>query len=141
MLTARGRDRSDRCFELERTIMSPSLSVPGNVLRVKTILKKRNLTNEGKVIQIGELLMNLDRHSVSVLKKVVHYLHRVQTPCSACFKKRSGPTREHLLNSVGYTTKDMPGRDTHIRRLTGETGLMGPYRNPPGGSAIAFRRR
>ena len=62
------------------------------VLRVKAILKKKEFDQEEeKVIQIGDLLIDLDRHHVSV--KEVHSvdLHRVQTPGRTCSKERTGP--------------------------------------------------
>ena len=51
------------------------------VLRVKAILRRKEAPEEGeKNIQIGDLLIDIDRHQVSIKKNLISInLHRIQT--------------------------------------------------------------
>ena len=113
------------------------------VLRVKTILKKREFDrDEGKVIQIGDLLIDLDRHSVSVLKKVVQ-LTSIEFKLLVQLASKRGrvQTREHLLNQVwGYTYEGYARTvDTHIRRLREKLGPYGDHIETLRGVGYRFR--
>ena len=98
------------------------------VLRVKAILKKRDLDQEGvKVIQVGDLLIDLDRHSVSVSNKAVQLTSiEFKLLVELASKRGRVQSREHLLNRVwGYTYEGYARTvDTHIRRLREK---LGPY--------------
>jgi len=98
------------------------------VLRVKTILKKREADQEAvKVIRIGDLLIDLDRHSVSLSNKAVQ-LTSIEFKLLVQLASKRGrvQTREYLLNQVwGYTYEGYARTvDTHIRRLREK---LGPY--------------
>jgi DNA-binding response OmpR family regulator len=101
------------------------------VLRVKAILKKRKLEQEeAKVIQMGDLLIDLDRHQVSVSGESVQ-LTSIEFKLLVQLSLRKGrvQTREHLLNQVwGYTYEGYARTvDTHIRRLREKLGACGDY--------------
>ena len=147
MLTAKGEE-IDRIVGLELgadDYVTKPFSPRELVLRVKTILKKREVDQDGgKVIQIGDLLIDLDRHSVSVLKKVVQ-LTSIEFKLLVQLASKRGrvQTREHLLNQVwGYTYEGYARTvDTHIRRLREKLGPYGDHIETLRGSAIASGRR
>ena len=98
------------------------------VLRIKAILKTRESDQEGtRVIHVGDLLIDLDRHSVSILNKPVQ-LTSIEFKLLVQLASRRGrvQTREHLLSQVwGYTYEGYARTvDTHIRRLREK---LGPY--------------
>lgn len=101
------------------------------VLRVKAILKKREVDQEeAKVIQMGDLLIDLDRHQVSVSGKSVQLTSiEFKLLVQLCLRKGRVQTREHLLNQVwGYTYEGYARTvDTHIRRLREKLGACGDY--------------
>jgi len=98
------------------------------VLRVKAILKKREVDPEAdKIIHVGDLLIDLDRHSVSVSDQALQ-LTSIEFKLLVQLASKRGrvQTREHLLNQVwGYTYEGYARTvDTHIRRLREK---LGPY--------------
>jgi len=101
------------------------------VLRAKAILKRKESPQESeKLIQIGDLLIDAERHHVSVKKKPVRLTH---TEFKLLFElaSRRGRvfTRENLLDRVwGYTYEGYARTvDTHIRRLREKLGPLGDW--------------
>ena len=145
MLTAKAEE-IDRIVGLELgadDYVTKPFSPRELVLRVKTILKKREVDQDGgKVIQIGDLLIDLDRHSVSVLKKVVQ-LTSIEFKLLVQLASKRGrvQTREHLLNQVwGYTYEGYARTvDTHIRRLREKLGPYGDHIETLRGVGYRFR--
>jgi two-component system phosphate regulon response regulator PhoB len=101
------------------------------VLRVKAILRRKEAPQEGeKVLRIGDLLIDIDRHRVSIKDKPIRL---TSTEFKLLFElaSRRGrvQTREHLLDKVwGYTYEGYARTvDTHIRRLREKLGPFGDY--------------
>ncbi len=101
------------------------------VLRAKAILKRKESPQESeKLIQIGDLLIDAERHHVSVKKKPVRLTH---TEFKLLFElaSRRGRvfTRENLLDRVwGYTYEGYARTvDTHIRRLREKLAPLGDW--------------
>jgi two-component system phosphate regulon response regulator PhoB len=99
------------------------------VLRVKAVLRRQETPQEGeKTIQVGDLLIDIDRHQVSINKRAI-------TLTSTEFKllvelithRGRVQTRERLLDKVwGYTYEGYARTvDTHIRRLREKMGSLG----------------
>jgi two-component system, OmpR family, phosphate regulon response regulator PhoB len=99
------------------------------VLRVKAILRRKEVSREGeKVIQIGDLLIDIDRHHVSIKKNPVQLTSTEFKLLVELVSKRGRvQTREHLLDKVwGYTYEGYARTvDTHIRRLREKLGPLG----------------
>jgi two-component system phosphate regulon response regulator PhoB len=99
-------------------------------LRVKSILKRQTDQAEEKVIQIGDLLIDLDRHQVSLSKKPVQLTSiEFKLLVQLCRRRGRVQTREHLLNQVwGYTYEGYARTvDTHVRRLREKLGAYGDH--------------
>ncbi|MDI6761601.1 MAG: response regulator transcription factor [Thermodesulfobacteriota bacterium] len=101
------------------------------VLRVKAILRRKQTPQEEqKIIQIGDLLIDAERHQVSLQNSTVHL---TSTEFKLLFElaSRRGriQTRENLLNKVwGYTYEGYARTvDTHIRRLREKLGPFGEW--------------
>lgn len=101
------------------------------VLRVKAILRRKQPLHEAeKVIRIGDLLIDAERHHISIKNSP---LHLTSTEFKLLFElaSRRGriQTREHLLNKVwGYTYEGYARTvDTHIRRLREKLGPFGEW--------------
>jgi two-component system phosphate regulon response regulator PhoB len=101
------------------------------VLRVKAVLRRKEAPQEGeKVLRIGDLLIDMDRHRVSIKDKPIRL---TSTEFKLLFElaSRRGrvQTREHLLDKVwGYTYEGYARTvDTHIRRLREKLGSFGDY--------------
>jgi two-component system phosphate regulon response regulator PhoB len=145
MLTAKAEE-IDRIVGLELgadDYVTKPFSPRELVLRVKTILKKREVDQDGgKVIQIGDLLIDLDRHSVSVSNKAVQ-LTSIEFKLLVQLASKRGrvQTREHLLNQVwGYTYEGYARTvDTHIRRLREKLGPYGDHIETLRGVGYRFR--
>ncbi|NWG02491.1 MAG: response regulator transcription factor [Syntrophaceae bacterium] len=113
------------------------------VLRVKAILQRKESPIEAeKLIQIGNLLIDVERHHVSVNKKSIRLTH---TEFKLLFElaSRRGRvfTRENLLDRVwGYTYEGYARTvDTHIRRLREKLGAMGEFIETIRGVGYRFR--
>ena len=100
------------------------------VLRVKAILRRKEAPQEiEKKIQIGDLLIDMDRHEVSFKKTQIELTStEFKLLVELASKRGRVHTREQLLDKVwGYTYEGYARTvDTHIRRLREK---MGPFGN------------
>jgi two-component system phosphate regulon response regulator PhoB len=99
------------------------------ILRVKAILRRKEAGQESeKIIRVGDLLIDIDRHHVSVKKNTIR-LTSTEFKLLVELVSRRGrvQTREHLLDKVwGYTYEGYARTvDTHIRRLREKLGHSG----------------
>ncbi len=101
------------------------------VLRVKAILKRKESAEETEsFIQIENLLIDVERHQVSVNNESVHLTHTEFKLLVALASRRGRVfTRENLLDRVwGYTYEGYARTvDTHIRRLREKLGPVGEW--------------
>jgi len=145
MLTAKSEEM-DRVigFELgaEDYVTKP-FSPRELVLRIKAILRRKQTPEERKkLIQAGELSIDLDRHSVSIRGKPVRL---TSTEFKLLYELACSPgrvkTREVLLDRVwGYTYEGYARTvDTHIRRLREKLGSMGDWIETVRGLGYRFR--
>lgn len=113
------------------------------VLRVKAILRRKEVGQEsGKIIEIGELLIDVDRHHVSIKKSPVQLTStEFKLLLELASKRGRVQTREHLLDKVwGYTYEGYARTvDTHIRRLREKLGSLGDYIETIRGMGYRFR--
>jgi len=113
------------------------------VLRVKAILRRKEVSREGeKIIQIGDLLIDFDRHHVSI-KKTSLSLTSTEFKLLAELASNRGrvQTRERLLDKVwGYTYEGYARTvDTHVRRLREKLGPLGKSIETIRGVGYRFR--
>ena len=113
------------------------------ILRVKAILRRKEVGPEAeKTIQIGDLLIDSDRHRVLIKKNPIGL---TSTEFKLLFElaSRRGrvQTREHLLDKVwGYTYEGYARTvDTHIRRLREKLGSFGDFIETIRGVGYRFR--
>jgi two-component system phosphate regulon response regulator PhoB len=113
------------------------------VLRVKAILRRRELPKEGeKKIQMGDLLIDLDRHQVFIKKNSIPLTStEFKLLLELTSKRGRVQTREQLLDKVwGYTYEGYARTvDTHIRRLREKMGLLGDFIETIRGVGYRFR--
>ena len=113
------------------------------VLRVKAILHRmESEKEEAKIIQIGDLLIDVERHLVSLKKSPIQLTStEFKLLVELATKRGRLQTREHLLNRVwGYTYEGYARTvDTHIRRLREKLGTFGEYIETIRGSGYRFR--
>jgi two-component system phosphate regulon response regulator PhoB len=131
MLTAKAEE-TDRLigFELGADdYVTKPFSPKELVLRVKAILRRKEVDHEGeKIIQIGDLLIDIDRHQVSIRKSPVRLTStEFKLLVELASKRGRVQTREHLLDRVwGYTYEGYARTvDTHVRRLREKLGALG----------------
>ena len=145
MLTAKAEE-TDRLigFELGADdYVTKPFSPKELVLRVKAILRRKEVPQEGeKIIQIGDLLIDIDRHHVSIKKNPIRLTStEFKLLVELASKKGRVLTREHLLDKVwGYTYEGYARTvDTHIRRLREKLGNLGEYIETLRGVGYRFR--
>ncbi len=113
------------------------------VLRVKAILRRKEIPPEGeKTIQIGDLLIDIDRQHVSVKKSPVRLTStEFKLLVELASKKGRVLSRGHLLDKVwGYTYEGYASTvDTHIRRLREKMGPLGDLIETIRGVGYRFR--
>jgi len=145
MLTAKAEE-TDRLigFELGADdYVTKPFSPKELVLRVKAILRRKEADHEGeKVIQIGNLMIDIDRHHVSIKKNSIDLTStEFKLLVELATKKGRVQTREHLLDRVwGYTYEGYARTvDTHIRRLREKMGSHGDSIETIRGVGYRFR--
>ena len=145
MLTAKAEE-VDRVIGLELgadDYVTKPFSPRELVLRVKAILRRKEVGQEGeKVIQIGDLLVDIDRHHVSVKKSSIPLTStEFKLLVELASNKGRVQTRERLLDKVwGYTYEGYARTvDTHIRRLREKLGPSGDYIETIRGVGYRFR--
>ncbi len=113
------------------------------VLRVKAILRRKEAPAEGeKMIRIGELLVDIDRHQVSIKNNPVQLTStEFKLLVELASNRGRVQTRERLLDKVwGYTYEGYARTvDTHIRRLREKLGKTGDLIETLRGVGYRFR--
>ena len=113
------------------------------VLRVKAILRRKEVPPKGEeVIQMGDLLIDIDRHQVSVKKNPLQLTSTEFKLLVELVSNRGRvQTRERLLDKVwGYTYEGYARTvDTHIRRLREKLGKTGDLIETLRGVGYRFR--
>lgn len=145
MLTAKAEEM-DRVIGLELgadDYVTKPFSPRELVLRVKAILRRKETPRDAqKVLQIGDLLIDSERHHVAIKDNP---LRLTTTEFKLLFElaSRKGriQTRENLLNKVwGYTYEGYARTvDTHVRRLREKLGSCGEYIETIRGVGYRFR--
>jgi two-component system phosphate regulon response regulator PhoB len=145
MLTAKAEE-TDRLigFELGADdYVTKPFSPKELVLRVKAILRRKEVDQEGeKIIRIGDLLVDIDRHEVLINNSPVRLTStEFKLLVELASKKGRVQTREHLLDRVwGYTYEGYARTvDTHIRRLREKMGPLGDSIETIRGVGYRFR--
>ena len=115
------------------------------VLRIKAILRRKALdTGDMKVIQIGDLLIDIDRHSVFIKDRPISLTStEFKLLVELASKRGRVQTRQTLLDSVwGYNCEGYDRTvDTHIRRLREKLGDMAEYIETLRGFGYRFREK
>jgi two-component system phosphate regulon response regulator PhoB len=112
------------------------------VLRVKAILRRKEPPEGEKVIQTGDLVIDVDRHQVSVKKNPLQLTSTEFKLLVELVSNRGRvQTRERLLDKVwGYTYEGYARTvDTHIRRLREKLGKTGDLIETLRGVGYRFR--
>jgi two-component system phosphate regulon response regulator PhoB len=145
MLTARAEE-VDRVigFELGADdYVTKPFSPRELVLRVKAILRRKEATAEGeKVIQVRDLMIDIDRHQVSIKKNLVQLTSTEFKLLVELVSNRGRvQTRERLLDKVwGYTYEGYARTvDTHMRRLREKLGPFVEWIETVRGVGYRFR--
>jgi len=133
MLTAKAEE-VDRVIGLELgadDYVTKPFSPRELVLRVKAILRRKEVGQESeKLFRIGDLLIDIDRHHVSIKKSPIQLTStEFKLLVELASKRGRVQTREHLLDRVwGYTYEGYARTvDTHIRRLREKLGSLGDH--------------
>jgi two-component system phosphate regulon response regulator PhoB len=115
------------------------------VLRIKAILRRKTFDAEGvKVIRIGDLLIDVDRHFVSVKDRPITLTStEFKLLVELASKRGRVQTRQGLLDRVwGYNCEGYDRTvDTHIRRLREKLGDMAGYIETLRGYGYRFREK
>ncbi|HVP77604.1 MAG TPA: response regulator transcription factor [Thermodesulfobacteriota bacterium] len=145
MLTARAEE-VDRIigFELGADdYVTKPFSPRELVLRVRAILRRGETDHESqRFIQIGDLLMDVEGHHVSVNKMPIHLTSiELKLLVELVSKRGRVQTRTTLLDRVwGYTYEGYERTvDTHIRRLREKLGDLGENIETLRGVGYRFR--
>ena len=133
MLTAKG-DEVDRIvgFELGADdYVTKPFSIRELILRVKVLQKKQGENiHSDKLLEIGQISMDLDAHSVSIDKKQI-ILTALEFRLLKHLAQRKGrvQTRDQLLGDVWGYSSEVTTRtvDTHIKRLREKLGSACNY--------------
>ncbi|HVP77816.1 MAG TPA: response regulator transcription factor [Thermodesulfobacteriota bacterium] len=145
MLTARAEE-VDRIigFELGADdYVTKPFSPRELVLRVRAILRRRETNQEAeKFIQIGDLLIDVEGHHVSMNKAEIQLTStEFKLLVELASKRGRVQTRTSLLDRVwGYTYEGYDRTvDTHIRHLREKLGDLGEYIETLRGVGYRFR--
>jgi len=145
MLTARAEE-VDRVIGLELgadDYVTKPFSPRELVLRVKAILRRKEAAAGGeKVIQVRDLMIDIDRHQVSIKKNPVQLTSTEFKLLVELVSNRGRvQTRERLLDKVwGYTYEGYARTvDTHMRRLREKLGPSGEWIETVRGVGYRFR--
>jgi two-component system phosphate regulon response regulator PhoB len=145
ILTARAEE-VDRIIGLEigaDDYVTKPFSPRELVLRVKAILRRREIDREDeKFIQIGDLLIDIEGHHVSVKKMPIQLTStEFKLLVELASKRGRVQTRASLLDRVwGYTYEGYDRTvDTHIRHLREKLGDLGEYIETLRGVGYRFR--
>jgi DNA-binding response OmpR family regulator len=145
MLTAKAEEM-DRVIGLELgadDYVTKPFSPRELALRVKAILRRKEVAREGeKIVRIGDLLIDIDRHHVSIKKSSVQLTStEFKLLVELASNRGRVQTRERLLDKVwGYTYEGYARTvDTHIRRLREKLGPSGDSIETIRGVGYRFR--
>jgi two-component system phosphate regulon response regulator PhoB len=145
MLTAKAEEL-DRVIGLELgadDYVTKPFSPREVILRIKAILRRMTSEKEDeKVIRIGDLLIDVDRHLVSIKDEPISLTStEFKLLVELASKRGRVQTRQSLLERVwGYTYEGYDRTvDTHIRRLREKLGDMAEYIETLRGFGYRFR--
>ncbi|OGP65786.1 MAG: DNA-binding response regulator [Deltaproteobacteria bacterium RBG_13_47_9] len=147
MLTAKAEEL-DRVVGLELgadDYVTKPFSPRELVLRIKAILRRRTFDKEDvKVIRIGDLLIDIDRHQVSIKDRPISLTStEFKLLVELASNRGRVQTRQSLLERVwGYTYEGYDRTvDTYIRRLREKLGDMADYIETLRGFGYRFREK
>ena len=144
MLTAKASE-IDRVLGLElgaNDYLTKPFSTRELVLRIKNLLKKDPTESEqGDTLRVGELIIDIPRHLVTVNRKPVELTATEFKLLTTLMKRRNRvQTREQLLQDVWDYDNIIDTRtvDTHMRRLREKLGRASKYLDTVRGVGYRF---
>ncbi len=144
MLTAKASE-IDRVLGLElgaNDYLTKPFSTRELVLRIKNLLKKDPTESEqGDTLRVGELIIDIPRHLVTVNRKAVELTATEFKLLTTLMKRRNRvQTREQLLQDVWDYDNIIDTRtvDTHMRRLREKLGRASKYLDTVRGVGYRF---
>jgi two-component system phosphate regulon response regulator PhoB len=144
MLTAKASE-IDRVLGLElgaNDYLTKPFSPRELVLRIKNLLKKDPTESEqGDTLRVGELVIDIPRHLVTVNRKAVELTATEFKLLTTLMKRRNRvQTREQLLQDVWDYDNIIDTRtvDTHMRRLREKLGRASKYLDTVRGVGYRF---